>query len=329
MRQSYIHMNRPLTIAVCNDHYDAAKMLIEHGAMIDDSETIYYAIVLKRVHIFKLMVDMGLDINMKVSDIAYNLNCNLLSLACKEKSSSIVYLLLDHGVNVMLHKSIILDRVIPYDYVEVMRRYLEKGGYGKITLNKCMREVISVEMLDLLISYGAKIETNTKAATPLYEAVCASRVDVVRELIKRGANVNRKCLGDPMIHRGACNYDIMKELLDAGADVNATDAKGYTALHYTDNVDTAQLMIDRGAKLNTQAKDGCTPLHKAVLFYRYDVAILLIDRGADVLIPHSNGNTPLDMIINRNSEHMSKCVDPVVLMRQLLQIQDDSSTDDE
>jgi ankyrin repeat protein len=75
----------------------------------------------------------------------------------------------------------------------------------------------------------------------------------------------------------------VKELLRKGANVNAKSAGGSTPLHYAafwGYVDVAKLLLDHGADVNARDDRGWTPLHFAAAEGRAGVARLLLERGA-------------------------------------------------
>lgn len=64
-----------------------------------------------------------------------------------------------------------------------------------------------------------------------------------------------------------CNKDVVKELIRAGADVNAKNKNGDTALHFAlvnGNTDVARFLIKKGADYNTANNKGKTPIEIAV-----------------------------------------------------------------
>lgn len=96
------------------------------------------------------------------------------------------------------------------------------------------------------------------------------------------------------------NIDLVRELLEKGADVNAKDSLGNTALHfagYGGNKELAELLINNGARVDERNNDDYTSLHSAAESGAEDVVKLLIDKGADVNAKNVQENTALHLVI--------------------------------
>ena len=95
------------------------------------------------------------------------------------------------------------------------------------------------------------------------------------------------------------DIDMVKQLLDAGADVNAKDdLTEMTPLFdavSSGKKEVAALLIDKGADVNGKIAMGFTSLHNAAGSGRYEIVELLIEKGADVNEKNDFGITPLDM----------------------------------
>lgn len=117
----------------------------------------------------------------------------------------------------------------------------------------------------ILLDRGAKVDgLNILGETPLHEAVSFNRMDGVRVLLARGANVNAKTTRgtrDNVILPGFTplmiavrrnNIPMAKLLITKGARVNERDDKGMSALSYaTDDKNTAMqdFLTAQGGKL--------------------------------------------------------------------------------
>lgn len=170
-----------------------------------------------------------------------------------------------------------------------------------------------VEVFRLLIDAGADISTSDAAGdTLLMEAARSGSPEMVREVLKRKANVNAASTPDPPPctaemkkdncpefdeHAGRTalmeavsqeDYDappegvdrleVVRLLLAAGADVNARDNAGNTALILcTNSAEQAKLLLQAGADPNARNLEGATALSST---YDNEVKAVLIKHGA-------------------------------------------------
>ncbi len=168
--------------------------------------------------------------------------------------------------------------------------------------------------------------------TPLHHAVNAdwkgSHLEMVKQLIDRGANVRAlDDTHDTPLHL-ASNKETAQLLIDAGADVNAkTKHTGETKLYsaawcaaqgapksYEMYLDLAKLLIAKGADVNVKLKSGDTTLHEVARSYSEkhasEVCELLIANGAMVNEFDGKGQTPLDEALangrNETAEFLRK-----------------------
>ena len=95
------------------------------------------------------------------------------------------------------------------------------------------------------------------------EAVLSGDLGRVRELIRRGADVNMPFCMQHESRKGVTLHlaieegfkDIALALLEEGADVQAKDTGGWTALHwacYKGLEDVVKALIDKGSRLNVR-----------------------------------------------------------------------------
>ena len=88
------------------------------------------------------------------------------------------------------------------------------------------------DFLDLL-EFESIHSVDSCGDTPLYYAVLWNKPDVVKELIRSGANVDHQCeYGVTALYEATCknNIEIVKMLLAAGARTDIKDDMGYTAI---------------------------------------------------------------------------------------------------
>ena len=154
--------------------------------------------------------------------------------------------------------------------------------------------------LTLMLLAGLLIAA-TKPDSPVADAAQQGDIEVVRQLLREGADVNA-AQGDGMtaLHWAAQtgNVDMMKALLYAGASVQATTRLGgYTPLHLASMQGSAPaiaLLLENGSQAGVMTSTGATALHFAAQAGRADAIEVLLAHAADVDAKDAYGErTPL------------------------------------
>lgn len=161
----------------------------------------------------------------------------------------------------------------------------------------------NIKVFDVLLkaTKGENSFSNKNKETILMKACKEEKIDIVKRLIKAGANVNAQDENGITALMFACknnNFDIAKILLGAKADVNIKDHDGYTAFAYAffqekRNNDILNTLIKAGADVNVQV-NGRTPLMIGCSFNDIDMVKTLIAAGADVNSKAIDGATALE-----------------------------------
>ena len=97
-------------------------------------------------------------------------------------------------------------------------------------------------------------------------------------------------------HNAPDDPERVKELLKRGANVNVIDHKGKTPLHRSSQagfIKITTLLLKQGAELEIADLKGCTPIFDAAHHGRVEALKLLIDRGASIHHTEARGETPL------------------------------------
>eukprot|EP00792_Barthelona_sp_PAP020_P007403 TRINITY_DN3142_c2_g2_i1.p1 TRINITY_DN3142_c2_g2~~TRINITY_DN3142_c2_g2_i1.p1 ORF type:complete len:816 (+),score=184.58 TRINITY_DN3142_c2_g2_i1:89-2536(+) len=133
----------------------------------------------------------------------------------------------------------------------------------------------------------------------LFPAAYSGNLDVVKQCIKVGINVNRQGKeGRTALFAAAfCGHtDIVNFLLDFGADVNLCMKKGASPLYVScqnGHFDVAKILLDHNANVNLCMKKVFSPLHISCQNGHLDLARLLLNYGNDVNVCINDGTSPL------------------------------------
>ncbi|CAF1411584.1 unnamed protein product, partial [Rotaria sordida] len=284
----------PLIGATKYNHPECVKRLLEHHANPNhQNQSGISALMLAAEQGFfecvKLLVQAGADLELAPSgQLALTMNlCGQTPLFCaaKEGRTEIVKYLLDRGAN---------PRVQNHYGVSALWIPAQKG---------------MLQVVELLLNAGAEThvapfgnladELNITGWTPLYAAMKSRKFDVVKLLLKRGADPNAvtKLGSTPfLLASEICDLDIIEACVEAGADLDfapsGPDADnlnitGQTALFMAtlkDRVDVVKFLIQKGAHVNVQNRYGVSPLLLCAESGNYELVQALVQAGADVNI---------------------------------------------
>ncbi|VDN03065.1 unnamed protein product [Thelazia callipaeda] len=125
----------------------------------------------------------------------------------------------------------------------------------------------------IIENYGSEIinckDFDGRESTPLHFAAGYNRVEVLKYLLEKGANIEARDTGWLVPLHNACAY-------------------GHLVV--------AELLVKYGANLNAVDKWGYTPLHEAALKGKFEVCKLLLLNGADSKHKGRDGKIPLDVV---------------------------------
>ncbi|TMW69777.1 hypothetical protein Poli38472_001933 [Pythium oligandrum] len=132
--------------------------------------------------------------------------------------------------------------------------------------------------------------TNSTMKTALLCA-CSSQsaqsVEIVRELLGRGANLNAVDNCSRTALACAClegTTEVVKELVTRDLDLDSVDKYHTTALHYAagiGNLPMVKTLLDAGASINAKGAGPATAVHQAAVYNDVEVAELLLKSGID------------------------------------------------
>ncbi|XP_053098301.1 kinase D-interacting substrate of 220 kDa B isoform X5 [Pangasianodon hypophthalmus] len=136
--------------------------------------------------------------------------------------------------------------------------------------------------------------------TPLMLAAEQGSLEIVQELIRRGANVNLDdvdCWSALISAAKEGHVEVVKELLDNSAYIEHRDMGGWTALMwaaYKGRVEVAKVLLENGANPNTTGQQySVYPIIWAAGRGHAEIVKLLLKQGAKVNCSDKYGTTPL------------------------------------
>jgi ankyrin repeat protein len=141
-----------------------------------------------------------------------------------------------------------------------------------------------------LIELGANVDeskSSDDATTPLLVAAAKGHADVVKLLLKHGANLYAKddCDNNPL--HVACSKGhvaVVGRLIKSDVDLSLKAGNGATALHLAarkGHDDVVALLLDNDCDIECTDAKGATPLHAACSGGYEDTVALLLKRGAN------------------------------------------------
>jgi uncharacterized protein len=150
----------------------------------------------------------------------------------------------------------------------------------------------------------------------LYLALREKSSEVAALLLGQpGLDVNAtNAAGETLLMMAALRgqLDAMRQLIARGADVNR---EGWTPLHYAaSGPDTAatRLLLELDAQLDARAPNGNTPLMMAAGFGSIDAADLLARHGADPALQNKAGRTASDFARQAGRDGLADRLDALV-----------------
>lgn len=159
----------------------------------------------------------------------------------------------------------------------------------------------------ILSNFKVNLEQETSAiieggypvegATPLWTASTLGRIDFVKLLVCKGADIEHTTDSKSSPLRGAAfdgHCDVCAFLIEKGADIDKPNQVGQSPLTIAaamQKKECVQLLIDKGADVNHKGHNGDTPLHVSVESGAVEIAKLLVSAGAKNN-PNDVGFTP-------------------------------------
>jgi len=308
---------KSLIAAVRNNHYECCKLLLQHYATVNCTNTKrespmsiavqkhYYSIIL-------LLLEYGAIPSSLLSDVVLE----LLKHA-KVQHAKVVQKLVDQNIINLALENIFLAAVgfaFRCGSVELIERMLSNDSYS--TLDQLYPDAAYYSaknnwpaVLSRLVNGGVNVNTLTDGQTPLYVACKEGHKTIVMLLLNSGANPNikneyhataSKLFPFPLqtaVQQG--NAEICNLLLQNGAKLNLpgepllpiacsaardewkTDEAAETRSD-DQMLSTVRLLLQQEVNVNAVSDEGDTALYRACRSHQLEVVRVLLEAGADV-----------------------------------------------
>ncbi|MBN3325067.1 ASB4 protein, partial [Atractosteus spatula] len=215
---------------------------------------------------------------------------------------------------------------VMYGYVETALVLLEykasisRKPNGKTPLHVAC-EVSDSDSVSLLLHHGAKVNSvSLSGHTPLHYCITKESVDCAKQLILKGANLDRHSDNvdeDTPLHTAARFGipELTALYIAHGAQVDSVNAHmetplitaAFWALNYkeqeysSDHHLVCRMLLDYKANVNLQEEDFKTALHKAAWNCDHILMQMLLEAGANTRIMDINGCAPLQYLLKVTS----------------------------
>lgn len=172
----------------------------------------------------------------------------------------------------------------------------------------------NVELVDELLKFGARVDRSAGRATPLTVACSKNQLAIVKRLIEAGASVSQTSepsKASPLMQAAFVGSDVLVSyLLQAGADVDLpVNSIGATALMTAardNHVNVVRRLLIAGASIDRKSLEGQTALYCAAKASSVEMTELLLSAGACVDACCNELQTPLMQAIVGDNVEVAK-----------------------
>lgn len=254
------------------------------------------------------------------------MNINTLCKLVQDKSPDVISYIsnmeniseIDNNGNTLLHTALMWEN-------PEVARYLIENGIALNTQNKSLHTPIFIavinndrKMVQLLIAKKANLDlVESTGQSPLFSAICKKHIDIAKDLINAGADLDIRDLSTrcPIIFQ--CldpeNHDIATCLIEAGADLNHQDSEKKTLLHLVidhSNKIIFDKLLEYKAQIEHKNKGDYAPLAYAGYNSRFYMIDKLLEAGADI---YSTDNDSVSCFVKFSQWNYQDIVNKIVL----------------
>ncbi|GBM99856.1 Ankyrin-1 [Araneus ventricosus] len=306
----------PLHSAIYRHNIDAAKMLLEKEANVDENKSycnltaLHIATLSESLSLVGLLIAKKANVNSK-SDLGETPLHIASSLGNFEIAESLV--LKNADVNARneagvtpLHYAVCRDKKRIVEFL--LKHKADVNVSDDEQFSPLMTAAIkgNTSISELLVRKGALVNSKDNFGfTPLHFAAARGHCEIVDLLLNHKAIIDcRNGKKQTALHLSAIvgHKEVVELLLKEGASINASESTKSTPLHLAvrgGHRDIVDLLIDEGADIDCKDESGSTALHHAALNANRDIVGSLLKKGADIRAGDANKITPLYLLISK------------------------------
>eukprot|EP00039_Didymoeca_costata_P015564 m.267605 g.267605 ORF g.267605 m.267605 type:complete len:580 (+) comp16250_c0_seq1:372-2111(+) len=204
----------PLMAAAAQGNVDIIRVLVKHGANVnlgkveDKATPVYIAAQTGMAHAISCLAELGADLNSYLSDRGATPSLVAANQGHTNVIQELVHLRADFNKPTWDHKLTPFFVACQQGHLDIVKILVENKNVLNIDINQTATAFIN--------------------ATPLYAALACNRYDVVRYLVKEGADMNIAAKDETILQKAVRikDVDLVKFLIKHGADVNQVIMEG-------------------------------------------------------------------------------------------------------
>ena len=267
-----------LVLAILNKHSDIIELLLEHGAQVDDKNWSLFltqpplvaAVETGDANTVKLLIEHG----------AKHGIYQAIRVAVFNKNTKVIHILLGHGIQMDEMYRPVLEEAVEKGDADIVKLLLEHGAIQG--LDWAITTAIfskNDEIINMLSEYGGLVDEDWSDLPPLVEAVERGDADIVKLLLKHGAEQDINwAITNAIFDKHAEIIHIFSEL---GAQVDEDWLNFYQdplveAIKEGD-ADVIKQLLAHGAKLDSE-----WVVSEAIQNEQTEIIQILLEHGAQV-----------------------------------------------